>query len=65
LLEGLDIAGKVVTADAMHTQTDLAHFIVEDKKADYVFTVKGNQPSLLQAIEDLPEDLFSPSIRNL
>jgi len=35
-----------VTGDALHTQKDLASFIVGDKKADYLFTVKDNQPTL-------------------
>jgi hypothetical protein len=30
----------------MHTQKETARFLVEDKKADYVFTVKDNQPTL-------------------
>lgn len=46
LLEPLDLRGKVVTADALHTQKDLARFIVEEKGADYLFTVKDNQPTM-------------------
>lgn len=41
LLQPLDLRGKVVTADAMHTQVDLARFLARDKDADYVFTVKA------------------------
>lgn len=55
LLEDLDLAGAVVTADALHTQRDHAAFLVEEKKADYVFTVKGNQPGTLAAVEGLFE----------
>jgi hypothetical protein len=63
LLEPLSIEGKVVTADAMHAQRDHARYIVEEKKADYLFTVKANQPGLLNAIADLaPEDFF-PCVR--
>lgn len=62
LLEPVDLRGKVVTADAMHTQTGLASFLVEKKGADYLFTVKGNQATLLDAIKDLDEDDFSPSV---
>lgn len=60
LLEPLDLEGKVVTADAMHTQRKLARFLVEDKHADYCFTVKDNQPTLKDDIaflflnEDFP-----------
>jgi predicted transposase YbfD/YdcC len=53
LFENVNIEGAVVTADAMHTQTDLAVYLVEEKKADYLFTAKGNQPTLLKDIESL------------
>ena len=53
LLQPLDLKGKVVTADAMHTQTDLARFIVEKKQADYLFTVKDNQSTLRDDIQSL------------
>jgi len=53
LLEPLDLKGKVVTGDAMHTQTTLARFLVEKKKADYLFTVKDNQSTLKEDIEAL------------
>jgi predicted transposase YbfD/YdcC len=46
LLEPFDLTGVVVTADAMHTQKDTATYIT-DRGADYVLTVKGNQPGLL------------------
>ena len=53
LLEPLDLAGTVVTADALHTQKKLARFLVEKKQADYVLTVKDNQPTLKQDIAEL------------
>jgi len=60
LLEPLDLAGKVVTADALHTQVAHARWLVEDKHADYLLTVKGNQPGLQTAIDRLAPDAFSP-----
>jgi len=33
LLEGLDIAGKSITADALLTQRKLARYLVEDRAA--------------------------------
>ena len=60
LLQDLDIKGAVVTLDAMHTQRETARFLVEDKKADYVMTVKGNQPALKKAIESLDSEDYSP-----
>jgi hypothetical protein len=53
LLDPLNLEGAVVTADALLTQKDLAHYIVDKKKADYVFAVKGNQQTLLEDIRDL------------
>jgi len=60
LLEGVDLEGAVVTADALHTQTEHARYLVADRQADYVFVAKGNQPGLVQAISQLPERAFSP-----
>jgi len=51
LLSKLNIKGAVVTADALHTQTETARHIVEDKEADYVLTVKDNQPTMREDIE--------------
>ena len=64
LLDPLDLHDTVVTADALHTQTETARFLVEDKGADYVFTVKENQPTLYQALARLPRRAFSPGTGN-
>ena len=53
LFENIDLEGSVVTADALHTQKDFANYLLEEKKADYVFTVKENQPTLLDDIKSL------------
>ena len=54
LLDAIDITGALVTADALHVQKETARYIVEDKKADYLFTaVKDNQPSLFAALDAL------------
>jgi predicted transposase YbfD/YdcC len=45
LLEMLEVAGCIVTVDAMGCQTDIAAKIVA-KEADYVLAVKGNQGNL-------------------
>lgn len=60
LLDPLNLEGMVVTADAMHAQVEHARYIIEEKKADYLFTVKANQPSLLREIDDMDSRLFSP-----
>jgi predicted transposase YbfD/YdcC len=53
LLAELAIEGSVVTADALHTQKETARHLVEDKKADYVLTVKDNHPTMREDIEAL------------
>jgi len=63
LLAPLDLEGVVVTADALHAQADHARYLVEEKKADYLFTVKANQRSLFEDIATLEESDFSPSAR--
>ncbi len=45
VLPHLPLRGRVVTADALHTQTATAQVIL-DQHADYVLVVKGNQPRL-------------------
>ena len=45
LLNGCQVAGKVVTADALLTQRNLAQYLI-GRGAHYSFTVKSNQPSL-------------------
>ena len=47
LLEDLDLCGKDLTADALLTQRKLANYLITTRKAHYHFTVKANQPSLL------------------
>jgi hypothetical protein len=61
LLDPVNIQGAVVTADALLTQTKIADYVVEDKKADYVFVAKDNQPTLRQDIATLGLDAFPPS----
>lgn len=45
LLEPLDIAGMVITADALHTQRGAAKLLAA-KNAHYILGVKMNQPTL-------------------
>jgi predicted transposase YbfD/YdcC len=54
LLEPLDLAGHVVTADALHTQRGHAEFLVTTKNAHYIFIVKKNQPGLYAQLKRLP-----------
>lgn len=54
LLDGLDLAGQVVTADALHTQREQADWLVTAKHAAYVLMVKANQPALYHQLKILP-----------
>jgi predicted transposase YbfD/YdcC len=54
LLEGLDLADTVVTADALHTQRDHADWLVTVKHAAYLLIVKANQPALHHQLTALP-----------
>ena len=49
LLRPVELTGRVVTADAMHTQKKAASFVVDDKGGHYVLGVKENQPKLWSA----------------
>ncbi|MFF3062639.1 ISAs1 family transposase, partial [Streptomyces sp. NPDC057909] len=49
-----DLQGVTVTGDALHTQRDHARFLVEAKKAHYVFTVRRNQKNLYEQLRTLP-----------
>ncbi len=51
------ITGKVVTADALHTQRRLSSQILE-QGGEYVFPVKENQPGLYKSIQAL----FAPDL---
>jgi predicted transposase YbfD/YdcC len=48
-----DLAGAVITIDAMHTQGDTAQ-VITGRGADYVMTVKGNMPTLYRQLKKLP-----------
>jgi predicted transposase YbfD/YdcC len=54
LLANLNLTGAVVTADALHTHAGAAEFLVTSKQAHYLFTVKANQPTLLDRCARLP-----------
>jgi predicted transposase YbfD/YdcC len=54
LLDGLDLAGRVITADALHTQREHADWLVTAKQAAYLLIVKANQPNLYHQLTSLP-----------
>jgi hypothetical protein len=62
VLNGLDLGGKIVLSDALHTQVETAQLILFEKGGDYLMTVKANQPTLQATLQNLFEkQLFPPS----
>ena len=67
----LDLDGRLVSLDALHTQTETARKLVLEAGAHYLFTVKDNQPTLkdnvhrvlpaLPAVFPPPDRIFQPS----
>src|SRR5215813_11397193 len=53
LLDRADIAGAVITADALHAQRSHATYLA-GRGAHYLFTVKRNQPGLFAQLASLP-----------
>jgi hypothetical protein len=67
LLRRAPIEGMLVTADALHTQSETARIIVQEKGADYLLTVKGNQKQVAANVHQLQQGLahaFPPSTPN-
>jgi predicted transposase YbfD/YdcC len=54
LLEPLDLAGTVVTFDALHTVRANLDWLAGEKKAHYIAVVKKNQPLLHARVKALP-----------
>ncbi|MCX5408680.1 hypothetical protein OHA37_33095 [Streptomyces sp. NBC_00335] len=48
-----DLAGVVVTSDAMHTQCENADYLL-GRAAHYIVIVKGNQKKLCRQLKSLP-----------
>jgi hypothetical protein len=64
LIRQLDLEGRLVGLDALHTQQETSREIVQEAGGDYLLTVKKNQPgirrTLAAALADIPA-IFSPS----
>ena len=54
LLDPADLAGAVVTFDALHTVRANLDWLVSEKKAQYIAVVKRNQPLLHAQVTALP-----------
>jgi hypothetical protein len=68
LFHKLDLDGRKISLDALHTQDQTARDAVLEHGADFLLTVKDNQPTVKQNIEKLvpaPPADFSPSTGHL
>lgn len=54
LLDPLDLAGTVVTFDALHSVKANIKWLVEEKKAHYIAVIKANQPLAYAQVSALP-----------
>jgi hypothetical protein len=64
LIPSLELEGRLVSLDALHTQSETARVLVQEAGADYLLTVKGNQPTLRQTLKQImtaTPAAFSPS----
>lgn len=52
LLEGMNLLGMVMTADALLTQRGLAA-IIEKQKGRYIFMLKANQPGAVELVSEV------------
>jgi hypothetical protein len=58
----VDLTGKLVVLDALHTHQETARQVVQDLGADYLLTVKANQAQLHQTVSRLLQpSAFFPS----
>ena len=64
LLELLDIAGAIITIDAMGTQTEIVR-LIRQKKADYVVALKSNHPTLYNQVKDWFETAKTQEFRGI
>jgi hypothetical protein len=64
LFQKLDLEGRFVSLDALHTQTETGRDLVQEHGADYTLTVKDNQPGIHERIKKLLPEIpaaFPPS----
>lgn len=55
LLQSFDLSGMLVTADAIHCQSETAR-LVREKGGDYLFALKANRPAMHAAVAEFFAD---------
>lgn len=53
-IDDADLTDCVITVDALHAQTAHATYLVEQRRAHYLLSVKDNQPTLAGQLRKLP-----------
>ena len=61
LVDRLDLNGRLAEMDAMHTQDETVQKLLYEKGADYIVTIKDNQPTLATTAETLLAQDAPPS----
>jgi len=64
LIGKLDLEGRMVGLDAIHTQMETARGLIQEAGADYLLTVKNNQKRLRRTVQQIisaASAAFSPS----
>lgn len=61
LIERLDLVGKTVQLDGLHTQVETAHQILYEKGGDYLMVLRDNQPTILKKAQQLLPESVPPS----
>jgi hypothetical protein len=63
MFDAMELEGRLVCLDALHTQDQTARALVMEAGADYLLTAKGNQPTVHRNIQKLvsaPDADFPP-----
>lgn len=61
LIERLDLKGKMVQLDGMHTQQETVYQLLYEKGADFSLILRENQPTLLKTAQQLLPAELPPS----
>lgn len=59
--QNMDLVGLIMTMDAAHTVKTNAHHLTQEKGADYLMPLKGNQPLAYAKAQQLLRGSFPPS----
>jgi hypothetical protein len=63
LIRRLDLTGRLVQLDGMHTQHQTSHQILYEQGGDYSLILRDNQPTLLKTAQQLLPAAVPPSGR--